>query len=191
MALPFTIDLRGDWFPAARLASVAGTMLTVPDRAVLTCSGSLTRHLEESWGRPVGVRLAGQRVVAALMGEGPHWGEGHRPPGPGPVLLRDAWLDDGLQERVFAHSQMAVAALPEPIRAAIQQGERPLGTLFTEQELSVQRALLELARARVPYLAGFLGVDEGRLFWCRRSLFAVDGKPQARILEIFLREHPG
>lgn len=186
MPLPFFPRLLRDWLPPERFFQMSG----VPDsprlHAALNCMGSLTRHLEEQTGQTVRIRLESQGPILASEEDSILWDSEHALPPDGTILSRNAWLILAGRERLFAHSQVVMVALPMEAREAVERGEEPLGSLFLEREGCVERSGLELARAYVPDLAHRLGQETDTLYWCRRSLFCVNHVTRARILEIFL-----
>ena len=187
MPIPFFPRLLEDWLPPERLFQTSA----LPDSprlcAALNCTGSLTRYLQEQTGQTVRIRLESQEP---MLEEGEEdallWDTCHTLPPDSKILARNAWLVLADQEWLFAHSQVAMAALPIEAREAIEQGEEPLGSLFLEREGSVERSGLELARAYIPDLAHHLGQQTDSIYWCRRSLFCVNHGIHARIFEIFL-----
>ncbi|MEO5378619.1 MAG: chorismate pyruvate-lyase family protein [Magnetococcus sp. DMHC-6] len=159
-------------------------------RSLLACSTSLTRYLERYWGKPVGIQLENQMVVPQWEENPPVWGVEHQLPVTGEVLLRNAWLTVNGKKKIFAQSQVAIHFLSESVRAGMEQGQIPLGSLFQESDEVVSRHRLQLTKARVsgPFFQGEnFALDH--IFWCRRSLFAVNGAPWARILEILVFDH--
>lgn len=188
MAIPYSLQLVEGWQEPARLLDRCGAELPARCHEALAHAGSLTRYLEEEWGEQVAVRLESQNLVPGWEETPLLWNGRHNLPADGQVLLRNAWLVVGGRDLVFAHSQVALAGLADPLRLAIERGTLPLGSLFRELEEEVGRARLELALVRSPQLARQAAIAPDRLLWCRRSLLNVGRGPRARILEVFLGE---
>lgn len=186
MPLPFSLQLLEGWFEPDHYFQRFGR----PDSELLLdaliCSGSLTRHLEGRSGQVVKIRLKKQTLIPDWLENPTLWGVRHRLPPDDRILSRNAWLELAGQDWVFAHSQVAVSGLVREARQEIELGAEPLGSLFLQREGLVEREALELAQALIPELACHIGMDEGMSFWCRRSLFRVNGIVRARILELFL-----
>ncbi|ABK42766.1 chorismate lyase [Magnetococcus marinus MC-1] len=150
--------------------------------AALTHTGSLTRFLEGRYGHPVDVTVRQQ--VTAPLAKAPLsalWDktlalQAHT------LLIRDAWVNHAGPMLVYAHSQIDWDHLDQAERVAIRNGQIPLGGLYLANGAQVNRAHLQISRVTV---AGLERVGEAPL-WCRRSLFTVDGRPNARILELFV-----
>ncbi|MBF0444346.1 MAG: chorismate lyase, partial [Magnetococcales bacterium] len=102
------------------------------------------------------------------------------------VTIRNVWLQVGGENILFAHSQLALNSLTASTRHDIKEGRLPLGSLLLQSENAIERQLLEITQAVIPELAKDIGSDEERVFWCRRSLFLINGAVSARILEVFL-----
>lgn len=186
MSLPFIPRLTRGWLPPERFFKTFGEPNSSRLRVALSCTGSLTRHLEKQTGQTVQVRLESQAEVLAWEELSLLWDRCYFLPPESNILSRNAWLLFSGQVRIFAHSQVAVTKLPQKTREAIEQGDEPLGPLFLEREASVARTELELATAHVASLAQHLGQNMDTLYWCRRSLFRVNNDIRARIFEIFL-----
>lgn len=182
----FTVRIQEGWLPPDDMLTRHEEGLEPVLREALACPGSLTRHLEQLWKQPVGVRLEGQSAMSGWLEDASLWNGDYQLPVRGLILHRDAWITCGGRDRVFAHSQLAVGDLSQEMRRSIDTGDRPLGAIFLEQELSVVREQLELARVQVPEVARRQGVPDQTTFWCRRSLLSVSGVLQARIMELFL-----
>ncbi|MBF0371635.1 MAG: chorismate lyase [Magnetococcales bacterium] len=190
LAMPDVFDfsphLKEGWQEPQHLLEAEGHGLSPRLRAALGCTSSLTRHLENAWQEPVRVWLESQELSPKWVNEPPVWEARHQLPQRGDVLLRNAWLGMGAKKWVFAHSQVAVADLAASVWAGIERGETPLGALFLDREDRVSRLGLELTLARAPQFAHNIGLSGEVPFWCRRSLFVVNGSPWARILEVFV-----
>ena len=188
IALPYLPKLLQGWLPPERFFETYDGDVSI--RMALACTGSLTRYLEEQTGHMVQLKIESQELLSTWEGNARLWNKCHALPENGMMLSRNAWLLLAGQERIFAHSQVVISALPLEVKLAIEQGEEPLGSLFLEREGSVERVDLELAGAHVPDLAVRLGHKADLVFWCRRSLFCVNHQTRARILEIFLPSEP-
>lgn len=188
MAIPYSLQLVEAWQAPERLLERFGDGLPPRCHDALAYNGSLTRYLEQEWGEPVAVRLESQQLIPGWEEVPLLWDDRHDLPVAGQVMERNAWLLVGGQDLVFAHSQVGLSGLDEPLRSAIEQGEQPLGALFRQLEEEVGRARLELALVRSPQLARKANLPTDRLLWCRRSLLNVGAGPRARVLEVFLGE---
>ena len=187
MPLPFFPRFKNGWQAPDLALRRFGGKLAVSFQSALLCQGSLTRYLEALVQQPVGVRVESQESAWDWQAAPPLWDDCPTPePQKGEIFLRNAWLELGGQAWVFAHSQVAVADLPPAARQAIERGREPLGPLFMNREARVERQGLQLARAHIPELAARLECPAEQVFWCRRSLFRVNGSLRARILELFL-----
>lgn len=182
----FSVRILEGWQPPEHLLTRHDKGMNPSLRQALACQGSLTRHMEHLWLQPVGVRLEGQSAMSGFLEDAILWNGAYQFPVRGLVLHRDAWITVGGRDRVFAHSQLAVADLPKEMRRSIDAGDRPLGAIFLEQEQTVVRESLELALTLVPEVARKQGLPDQSPFWCRRSLLRVNGQRQARIMELFL-----
>ncbi|MEO5365003.1 MAG: 4-hydroxybenzoate octaprenyltransferase [Magnetococcus sp. WYHC-3] len=151
--------------------------------------GSLTRRLERDLGGAVQVQVL-PHAAGFLPATGSLWGELFPQEGAEPSQQRQAWLTVRGRRRVFAHSQVLLGDLPAQEREAILAGRTPLGAVFSADGAGVSRRQMEYCLARVPGLALALGRSAQRPFWCRRSLFLVQGHVRARIVEIFLEKPP-
>ncbi|MBF0455738.1 MAG: chorismate lyase [Magnetococcales bacterium] len=174
---------KPDERPEDRITALSPTL-----QSALSCTGSLTRHLEESLKQTITVQVINQDEQPDWEQDAPLWSQHHTLPQDNKVMLRNAWLRAGEKKILFAHSQLAINSHHETTRQAIAQGELPLGSLFLQREKPVERQQLELTQATIPALADQLNRDREQLFWCRRSLFLVSGTLFARILEIFLTD---
>lgn len=186
MSLPFAVQLFEKWLPPDRFFQTAAAPRSLPLRAALACVGSLTRYLEEQTGQTVKIRLESQERITYPETGSPLWDQRHQLSTQGTLLSRNAWLILADQERIFAHSQIVMRALPEEIQSKIERGKEPLGALFLERQEPVERTDLEVAGAYLPALAHRLGQEHHTLYPCRRSLFRVNRTVRARIVEIFL-----
>ncbi len=184
----FSLRLLNEWqHPEAGLEPLTAA-LSPTMRDALVCTGSLTRHLEDLLGETIEVRIIDQDHQSRWEHNPTLWGSQHTLDSDRGVTLRSAWLRVGDKKILLAHSQLAIETLSESTRQAIDEGRLPLGSLLLQEENALERQKLELARAVIPDLARQLGEDEDRVFWCRRSLFLVNGAVSARILEIFLTD---
>ena len=187
MSHPFLPHLLRGWLPPEAFFQRFG----MPDSprlcAALRCTDSLTRYLEAQTRQTVRVRIENQTPIVEAQDDAMLWHGSHGLLLPDrAMLVRNAWLLLADQAWIYAHSQVAVDHLTAEAKAAIEQGEEPLGSLFLEREGPVERTDLELAEAQVPDLARHLGQAEAQRYWCRRSLFRVNHAVRARIFEIFL-----
>ncbi|MBF0136034.1 MAG: chorismate lyase [Magnetococcus sp. DMHC-1] len=184
-----SLQILETWQDCATLAakSAAFSALNVAFRNALTCTGSLTRHLESALGEPLRVRLEQQSLRQEWQDDPILWNGSHHLPTGEEILVRDAWLSIRQQDVIFAHSEMVLAGLAPELRTAVDQGAEPLGLLFQGQAGDVRRQRLELARALVPELARRTGLPVDQIFWCRRSLFMAGNVLRARILELFIK----
>ncbi|MEO5349625.1 MAG: chorismate pyruvate-lyase family protein [Magnetococcus sp. YQC-3] len=186
MPQPFLPNLLEAWQSPGRYFAQHGAPDSLRLRAALSCTDSLTRLLEEQTGQSVRVRLESQGPLQEGGVNSILWAKQLQLVSQSPVLARSVWLMLGEQLCLYAHSQVAVDQLSAAARRAIELGEEPLGSLFLEREGPVERTDLELAEAHVPDLSARLGHAGEQRYWCRRSLFRVNGTVRARIFEIFL-----
>ncbi|MBF0590014.1 MAG: DUF98 domain-containing protein [Magnetococcales bacterium] len=182
-----SLQFEDPWQSSESLLQRRGDTLSELSCAALVCSDSLTMALEELYGAPVTLRQVRQGEPPEQMADADSlWRDGPPSPEGDEILARQAWLDVGGIAQVFAHSELSGALFSPTLRRDLSLGETPLGMMFLDRDRPVTRHALELARARVPQVAMALGVAEETLFWCRRSLFRVDGESCGRIVEIFL-----
>lgn len=186
MPLPFSAQFLDPWQTPSSLLHERGGNLSPLFKGLLLWDGSLTQRLEEMFNHPVAVRVDGQIFVPEWLQEPEIWGSDSLPPTKNGILLRDAWLIAGNGFRVFAHSQLSVDKLAQANIQAIQRGAQPLGYLFLEQNDRMERKQLALCRITMPNPEKSIDKTDMAVFWCRRSLFHVNGNLRARILEIFL-----
>ena len=184
-SIPFLLYPEQAWQEASDLMKHWPATLPRQWLEILMWKGSLTRFLENRWQCPVEVRVENQVTSSEWQAEGFFWQGYPVPSSSKQILLRNAWLHVAGRDRVFAHSQLDTSGLPCKMRDNIQNGVRPLGSLFLEQSADVRRTCLQLASIRSAELAMLTGQTPDSLFWCRRSLFQA-GHAQARIVEIFL-----
>lgn len=186
MSVPFLLQPLEAWSSPEHLFQTFRAPDASSLRAALVCMGSLTRHLEAQSGQTVHIRLENQTHLSAWKEDAILWDTQHTLPPESDVLSRNAWLVLAHQERVFAHSQVALTHVSREAREAIERGQEPLGSLFLAHEGPVDRSSLELTLASIPELARRLDQEMDTRYWCRRSLFHVNHGIRARILEIFL-----
>lgn len=187
----FTLEPLTSWRAAAGPLPAVDGPPSGALRAALTCTGSLTRHLETTFNRPVRVEIIDQEQCSECEPCPPLWSSNHTLTSRMGILQRNAWLVVGGVRVLFAHTQLAIDGLRPALKKAIEEGQRPLGSLILEEEKSIERQRLELAQARFSRLARLGNLDPAKVFWCRRSLFVVNGAVYARILEVFLSDLTG
>nr|CRH07834.1 putative chorismate--pyruvate lyase UbiC [Candidatus Magnetococcus massalia] len=172
-------ELVNGWKPAQNLRPEEVEETTLYETLIHT--GSLTHYLQQLTASPTEVNLRQQSAMpsdeAPLQ---PLWPTALNLSAQ-TLLVRDAWLSSRGEIRVYAHSQIDWDHLDDEMRTRIRDGQVPLGGLFLAMGGKVYRDQLEVAQTHV---SGLERVDQGAL-WCRRSLFTVDGKHIARILELF------
>ncbi|MBF0401507.1 MAG: chorismate lyase [Magnetococcales bacterium] len=186
MRQPFLPQLLKGWLPVDAYFKRFGLPHSPRLQAALSCTDSLTRHLETESHQTVRVRLEHQAPMLDDADESSLWDQQQRLPPQSMILARSVWLLLEDQARLYAHSQVAIDQLSPAAKTAIEQGDEPLGSLFLAHEGKVERTDLELAEAHIPDLAARLGHESNQSYWCRRSLFRVNHEIRARIYEIFL-----
>jgi chorismate-pyruvate lyase len=184
----FTLQLLNPWQePDIRLKGLTAG-LSPALHSALICTGSLTRHLENMLKQTVDVQIIHQDSQSDWEHNPTLWSKQHTLVAKKGVTMRSAWLQAGGENIIFAHSQLAIDNLSSSTRQAIKEGKLPLGSLLLQGENAIERQQLELAQAMIPDLADKIDGDKNRVFWCRRSLFLVNGAVSARIIEIFLTD---
>jgi chorismate-pyruvate lyase len=154
--------------------------------STLKCTGSLTSHLENQFKQTVEIQLINQEHHQDWEENPNLWSKQHTFDAKKGVTIRNVWLQVGGENILFAHSQLALNSLTASTSHDIKEGRLPLGSLLLQSENAIERQLLEITQAVIPDLAIDIGSDEDRVFWCRRSLFLINGAVSARILEVFL-----
>lgn len=188
MPLPFTLHFLTPWLSPDPFPELAGVMISLRYQAVLASTDSLTRRLEQLTGCSSLVRLENQQLQSVWEDLPEIWTPDYQITHSSVILTRNAWLNLGKRDLVFAYSQLTMTDLTETIQLAIEQGEQPLGSLFLARDEQVERQQVQLASAQAPMLANRLGLPENHPFVCRRSLFIVTGHLYGRILELFLTD---
>ncbi|MDX8401524.1 MAG: chorismate lyase [Mariprofundaceae bacterium] len=160
------------WVPA-RQWNAAETGLGRDVAAVLTITGSLTRHLERRHGMRLEVRLHDQFVDVAEADEA--------------ALLECAAGAQALRRRVSllhrgavmfdAESVLPLAGLPADLVAELQAGRKPLANLLIDRGLSLSRSDLGIARLH--------GTDAHDGRWARRSVLRSASGTRALVVEVF------
>ncbi|MBF0183849.1 MAG: chorismate lyase [Magnetococcales bacterium] len=156
--------------------------------AALSCRDSLTRYLEQSGQKPVRIRVQKQAYHTIDDSDNFMWAAQQTLPIGTTILSRSAWLLQQEREQLFAYSEVVMAQLTEAARNALELGDEPLGSLFLERDGLVQRSDVQIAECRIDHPALPFTTEGQQTYWCRRSLFQVNQKIRARILEIFLPE---
>jgi chorismate-pyruvate lyase len=182
----YTLKLLDPWQKPEAVLQSRGKDYSPSMHAALKCRGSLTTHLEAQFKQMVEVQLINQEHNLDWEDNPTLWSKKHTWASKKAVTMRNVWLQIGGENILFAHSQLALNSLTTPTSQAIKEGRLPLGSLLLQSENAIERQLLEIAQAVIPDLAIKIGCDQKRVFWCRRSLFLVNGTVTARILEVFL-----
>ncbi|MEG3638190.1 chorismate--pyruvate lyase family protein [Magnetococcus sp. PR-3] len=149
--------------------------------AALTHTGSLTRFLEERYHRPVDVTVRQQVATPTVQAPLQSLWDTPLQLQAETLLVRDAWVNHAGPMLVYAHSQIGWDHLEKGDRDTIRNGQIPLGGLYLANGAVVNRAHLQISQVQVE---GLERIGQAPL-WCRRSLFTVNGRPNARILELF------
>lgn len=174
------------WSDPGELIAERGEDLDRSLREMLLCTESLTQRLETLFNREVTVKIEGSHLS---VGEWPEecelWGCLNPPSSSSGIILRNAWLCLGSTFKLFAHSQLSMEDITLEDRQNIEKGQQALGYLFLEKNGRLEREGLCLRRAEIQNPSLFGAFNTKTTFWCRRSLFHVNGQLRARILEIF------
>ncbi|MBF0613622.1 MAG: chorismate lyase [Magnetococcales bacterium] len=188
MSLPFSLQFITPWLTPSPFPVLADLSIARHYQVMLASTDSLTRRLEDLTGVASRVRLEHQSCGTLEADDGEVWGPEYRLPAPQPLLVRHAWLTLGVNDWVFAHSELALSSFSVEIRRAVEQGAEPLGTLFLARDASVERLHVCLAACHAPELARRAGFQSDHVFVARRSLFLVTGQVCGRIVELFLMD---
>ncbi|MBF0194559.1 MAG: chorismate lyase [Magnetococcales bacterium] len=182
----YTLQLLNPWQQPEVLLENPALGCSADLKSALKCTGSLTSHLENQFKQTVEIQLINQEHSQDWENNPNLWSKKHTFESKKGVTLRNVWLQVGGDNILFAHSQLALNSLTSSTRQDIKAGRLPLGSLLLQSENAIERQLLEISQAIIPDLATDIGSAKDRVFWCRRSLFLINGAVSARILEVFL-----
>ena len=85
----------------------------------------------------------------------------------------------------FGVMRIALAAIDEPVRKAIEQQSQPLGRVLIERDVLRRVRLNSLYRVKAgPALCDLFGAVRGDVVWGRTATIWVDREPAIELLEI-------
>ncbi|HIJ85217.1 MAG: chorismate lyase [Magnetococcales bacterium] len=179
------IQFIDPWSEPDQLLAAWGENLSPSLRELLTWRGSLTQRLEDIIGERVELQLINHENQSSWPQNTPFWTQPDANELGVDILIRDAWLVLDGNRYVFAHSEIVLNDLPVSDRQAIMAGDQALGYFFMEKNGRLKREWLQLRRIFTQNSSNFLKFGGTAPCWCRRSMFHVNERLRARIVEIF------
>lgn len=158
-------------------------METLPPflRTLLVADGTVTKSLEAYFWEQIEVENLGQ-APATLLVAAPwlNLAAGAT------VLERRVRLRGMESGRVYAYAQSLIKleALPEHLRADLQQGRIGIGELLRERGLETYREILDVGESIEPQLKDVFGFDPGDLIY-RTYRIVIQHQPAIQITEKF------
>ena len=150
-------------------------------RTLLVADGTVTKSLEAFFWEQIEVENLGQ--ASARLSEATPWlnlaaGES--------ALERRVRLRGIESGRVYAYAQSLIKldALPEHLRADLQQGRIGIGELLRERGLETYREILDVGECVEPQLREVFGFDPGDLIY-RTYRIVIQHQPVIQITEKF------
>ena len=160
------------------------TPLSPVARLLLTSDGSMTQMMEALLLATVSMVIVRQEIVALSRGslELIQVNEGEK------ALAREAWLTDGKNPLIFAHSLLFTNSAEEESLIAIQEVKKPIGRMVRENSIKTFRDGCRLGIVKSPDIASHLGISPDTDFWGRYYRLTTDGNLSGLIFEIFSPE---
>ena len=150
-------------------------------RTLLVADGTVTKSLEAFFWEQIEVENLGQ--APATLSEDAPW---LNLTAGASVLERRVRLRGMESGRVYAYAQSLIKleALPEHLRADLQQGRIGIGELLRERGLETYREILDVGESVEPQLKAVFGFDPGDLIY-RTYRIVLQHQPVIQITEKF------
>ncbi|VAX30525.1 hypothetical protein MNBD_NITROSPIRAE01-751 [hydrothermal vent metagenome] len=157
-------------------------------RLFLSSDGSVVRSLKSLFLQTIEIELVRQEQIAIekKVSEALEVTPGEK------GIERTVWLnreEEGKTHHlIYAVTAFPVSRLKPNLLQALQLGEKPLGQILEEGQLSTYRDHLEVTYLPFPSVAQGFSLPEDTLFWARRYRLWINGVISAFILEVFSPE---
>jgi len=171
--------LQNAWFDLKEFADHHLTNPLSPvARMLLTSDGSMTQMLESLLLSKVSMSIERQELIASVGDLNIVESDGRE------ALAREAWLTDGKDPLIYAHSVLLSNNETYSLRS-IQEVSQPLGRMLRDNKVKTLRDECRIGIVNSPQIAERLSIDSDSDLWARYYRLTTDSGLYGVIFELF------